>query len=183
MAEAVRGHPSAFAAELMNEPMTIWRTSAFDTYREVGQAINSVIPDMSVSVCDVGEGAVIPDWVIRIVGGSELISAETLHWIKTAGTVFYPWHWYHIPLSPFDALHYATTLGASWGIPTFATEFSSASDCQLWNACVAANVSHFYWHYSAYCTTGPDFGNRQVPSETFGACILGWAGGISQYIC
>ncbi len=94
MAEAVRGHPSAVAAEFMNEPMTIWRPDAFDTYREAGQAVNAVIPDMSVSICDIAEGVVIPDWVIHIAGGSELINADTLHWIKTAGTVFYAWHWY-----------------------------------------------------------------------------------------
>ena len=32
MAEAVVDHPSAFGFELMNEPMTIWRTSMFDTW-------------------------------------------------------------------------------------------------------------------------------------------------------
>ena len=48
------------------------------------------------------------------------------------------------------------------------------------NAAKAANISHSYWHYSSYCTTGPWFGDRRVPSETFGACILGWDGGNSS---
>jgi len=33
LAEAVASHPSAFAVELMNEPMTIRRELAFDTWR------------------------------------------------------------------------------------------------------------------------------------------------------
>ena len=67
MAEAVVDHPSAFAAELMNEPMTIRRKDAFNTWRACAEAINEVIPDMSVSICDVGEGPVIPSWVVKIV--------------------------------------------------------------------------------------------------------------------
>jgi hypothetical protein len=51
VAEAVAGHPSAAFAELMNEPMTIWREQAFDTWREAGQAITAVVPDMGISVC------------------------------------------------------------------------------------------------------------------------------------
>ena len=47
----------------------------------------------------------------------------------------------------------------------------------------AANISLSYWHYSSYCTTGPAFGNRVVPDETFGACILGWGGGESSKTC
>ena len=46
LAEAVVSHPSAFAAELMNEPMTIRRELAFDTWRAAGLAINALIPDM-----------------------------------------------------------------------------------------------------------------------------------------
>lgn len=30
---------------------------------------------------------------------------------------------------------------------------------------------------------GPDFGNRAVPAETFGGCMLGWAGGNANYTC
>ena len=74
----------------------------------------------------------------------------------------------------------AEALGEQWRLPTFATEFMS---CDAWRAAAAANVSRLYWHYSAYCTTGPDFGDRAVPADTFGACILGWAGGTSSYSC
>merc|ERR1719192_1289972 len=63
MAEAVRDHPSAFAAEWMNEPMTIRRKQAYNTWRACGEAVLEVIPDMSVMVSEVGQGAVIPSWV------------------------------------------------------------------------------------------------------------------------
>lgn len=179
LAEAVTQHPSAVAIEPMNEPMTIRRTRAFDTWRAVGQAVNAVVPDLGVAVCDTGEGVLIPDWVVKIAGGGGLISNETLHWIKTAGYVFYAWHWYGLPSDPVQAVADAEALGESWGVPTFATEFM---DCGAWRACAAA-VSHAYWHYSAYCTTGAAFGNRAAPADTFGACILGWAGGNSAYSC
>ena len=164
----------------MNEPMTIRRTLAFDTWRAAGEAINSVIPDMSVSVTDTGEGVLAPDWLVRITGGGAFISNATLAWIKSAGTVFYSWHWYGVPVSATDAVAYVQALGTSWGVPTMASEFM---DCAAWNAAAAANISHLYWHYSAYCNTGPSFGDRAVPEDTFGACILGWAGGASNYSC
>jgi len=50
-------------------PMTIRRTLAFDTWHAAGAAILSVIPDLSVSVMDVGEGVVLPQWVIKLIGG------------------------------------------------------------------------------------------------------------------
>ena len=63
MAEAVKDHPSAFAAELMNEPMTIDRPNMFDTWKACADAITQIIPDMSVSICDIGEGSILPAWV------------------------------------------------------------------------------------------------------------------------
>jgi hypothetical protein len=180
LAEAVASHPSAFAVELMNEPMTIRRELAFDTWRAAGLAINAVIPDMSISVMDISEGVVLPDWVTRIGLGGFDISTVAMQWIKTSGTVYYAWHWYGQPSSATEAVVYAEALGESWGVPTFATEFM---DCSAWKAAAAKNVSHTYWHYSAYCTTGPAFGNRAVPESSFGACILGWAAGTSTYNC
>ena len=56
MAEAVVGHPSAFGAELDNEPITINRRLAFDTWRAAAVAIHDVIPDMAVSLADTSEG-------------------------------------------------------------------------------------------------------------------------------
>jgi hypothetical protein len=94
MAEAVRQHPSAFACELMNEPMSISRRRMFDTWRAAAEAINSVVPDMSVAICDVGEGAVIPAWITQFFGGAEDMSYATLEWIKHSSTLFYAWHWY-----------------------------------------------------------------------------------------
>jgi len=65
-------------------------------------------------------------------------------------------------------------LSKAWDMPSYLTEMY---DCPSWTATAAANVSHSWWHYSDYCTTGPSFGNRSVPSKSFGACILGWGGG------
>ena len=67
-------------------------------------------------------------------------------------------------------------VSAQWSMPTFGTELT----CEIFDAAAAANISHSYWHYSSYCNTGPWFGNRSVPTETFGACILGWASGNSS---
>ena len=179
LAEAVVAHPSAIAAELMIEPMTLSRTQAFDTWREAGQAISAVIPDMAVSVADTGEAVVLPSWIVDIVG-SVGISNETLAWMKSAGNVFLAWHWYGLPGNATEAVQDALALGELWGVPTLLTEFG---DCAAWNAAAQAGVGHLFWHYSAYCNTGPAFGNRSVPQDTFGACILGWASGNSQYNC
>ena len=179
LAEAVAAHPSAIAAELMNEPMTIDRPNLFDTWRETGQAITAVIPDMAVSVSDTGEAVVLPSWVVDIVGDVG-ISNETLAWIERSGSAFIAFHWYGLPQNATEAVQDALALGELWGVPTLLTEFG---DCAAWNAAAKAGVGHLFWHYSAYCTTGPAFGNRAVPRDTFGACILGWASGTSSYNC
>jgi len=180
MANAVKDHPSAVAAELMNEPMTIWRWHYFDTWRACAEAINSIIPDMSVSLADVGEGAVLPAWLKDIGGQWVDINPITDLWIKASKTLFYAWHWYGDPHDWKDAIKNANALSSEWDIPSFATEFMS---CDLWNGLIDAGISHSYWHYSAYCNTGPSFGNRRVPNETFGACILGWGSGDPSKNC
>ena len=73
----------------MNEPMTIRRKEAFNTWRACAEAINEVIPDMSVSICDVGEGPVIPSWIVDLVGADVLIDGDTIDWIKASNNVFY----------------------------------------------------------------------------------------------
>ena len=95
MAEAVAGHPSAFAVELMNEPMTIRRRDMFQTWRAVAEAVNAVVPDMAVSLSDVGEGAVLPAWVTEHAakGAGVAIDQETVDWIKNSSTLYYAWHW------------------------------------------------------------------------------------------
>lgn len=123
----------------------------------------------------------IPFWLADLVGAGVLIDADTVRWIKASSTVFYAWHYYgNFPKTAADAVRNAQALSASWDVPSFATEFGS---CEVWKAAAAANISHTYWHYSAYCTTGPSFGNRSVPTDTFGACILGWAGGDASWSC
>ena len=179
IAEAVVVHPSASLAELMNEPMSIRRDLLFDTWRDTAVAINSVIPDMSVSVSDVGEGAIIPFWFNDIFPFFD-ISNETVAWIKSSETLFYAWHWYGNPVNTSETIANVKSIMREWNMPSFATEFM---DCGMWNATRLANISHSYWHYSAYCNTGPAFGNRLVPDDTFGACILGWGSGSTAGPC
>jgi hypothetical protein len=172
MAEAVAQHPSAFAAELMNEPMSIHRRWMFDTWRACAEAIVEVVPDMAVSICDTGEGSVLPAWISTLTGGAEDISRETMAWIKSTNSAFYAWHYGSTP----DNIRNMQAISKEWNVPTFATE----TGCDQFDAAAAANISHSYWHYSSYCNTGPWFGNRSVPTESFGACILGWASGNSS---
>ena len=66
--EKVKDHPSAFAFELQNEPMTIRRKWMFDAWKASAEAIVQVIPDASVSIADVGEGSVLPAWITKLTG-------------------------------------------------------------------------------------------------------------------
>jgi len=181
MAEAVSSHPSAFAVESMNEPMSIRRRWMFDTWRDISNAVTEVVPGMSVALLDIGEGSFIPEWATKYIHVEDLdIASDTLKWIKSSNNLFYAWHWYGGDLSPRGAVEAMLAIQNDWNVPSFATEFMS---CDIWNNASAANVSHSYWHYSAYCNTGPAFGNRKVPDDTFGACILGWAGGTNIKPC
>jgi aryl-phospho-beta-D-glucosidase BglC (GH1 family) len=172
MAEAVKDHPSAFAFELQNEPMTIRRKWMFDAWKACADSITQVIPDASVSIADTGEGSVLPSWITDLTGGEEDISKETEDWIKTSNTAFYAWHYGDIPTN----IKNMQAVTHKWNVPTFGTELG----CDHFWAAKDANISHSYWHYSAYCNTGPAFGNRKVPDDTFGACILGWGSGDSS---
>jgi len=172
MAEAVAGHPSAFGAELMNEPMSIRRRWMFDTWRAAAEAITAVVPDMSVSICDVGEGSILPAWLTELTGGAEDIAHDTLEWLKESNNIFYAWHYGTLP----EAVSNMQAISRAWDVPSFASE----TGCSQFDAAAAANISHSYWHYSSYCNTGPWFGNRTVPTDTFGACILGWGSGDSS---
>jgi len=73
-------HPSAYAAELANEPMTIRRREMFETWRAAAEAINSVIPDMAVAMSDTGENGLQPAWVDKIAGPSAFIEKDTVEW-------------------------------------------------------------------------------------------------------
>ena len=139
-----------------------------------------------VSVADTMEATIIPAWLSKVLGsrGAGLELDEALvKWLQTSSTLFYSWHYYS-PLPPLyfnlgDAIRNAQGISSKWDMPSFVTE-SGSNACR---AADAANISHTYWHYSAYCTTGPAFGNRTVPNATFGACILGWAGANSSADC
>ncbi len=93
----VKDHPSAFAAELMNEPMTINRRESYETWRAAAEAIHEIIPDMSVSITEIGESTFIPDWLTKLHGAGFLIKDETVEWIKKADYLFYSWHYYCPP--------------------------------------------------------------------------------------
>ena len=97
MAEAVVDHPSAFGFELMNEPMTIHRTSMFDAWIECAKEITKVIPDASVMIADVGEWSGLTWWVTDLFGSEELISTEAQDYIKTSNNTFYAWHYGTVP--------------------------------------------------------------------------------------
>ena len=181
LAKEVTQHPSAVAMELDNEPMSIRRGAMYDTWRATAEAINAIIPDMSVSICDTGDGTLMPAFITEhFVGAAELdIRPETEAFIKESKTLFYAWHYYGSPSTPEAAVKNALAKGEEWDVPTFATEFM---DCGAWTAAANAQISHSYWHYSSYCNTGPSFANN-ADHDDFGACILGWAGGNSNYKC
>ena len=210
---------------------------------QCAEAINAVIPDMSVALADTGQVAQAPwNWL----GGSFDIDEWTLAWIKKSETVFCEQRSqpstapltpptsrkhpqapastrsrdranaspradaFHPYLNPGqttqDVVQFVRNITMEWNVPSFATEFGG---CDVWEAMVAAGISHSYWHYSCYCTTGPSFGNRRVPEDTFGGCkppllslssgwhssqdgsddillltgILGWGSGNSEFRC
>jgi hypothetical protein len=181
MTNEVKNHPSVISMELMNEPMSIWRYHYYETWRACAEAINNIIPDMSVALAEIGEGSgILPDWAVSIVGQWADINPFTLSWIKSSNYLYKAWHWYGSPSDWNEAVKTAEKYSEQWNMPHFATEFMS---CDLWNGLTDAGISRSYWHYSSYCTTGPAFGNRKVPDETFGACILGWGGGDSSKTC
>ena len=63
--------------------MTIRRKWYMDAWKACADAIHEVIPDASVSICDIGEGSIIPDWVPSF-GDDFDISSDTLKWIKVS---------------------------------------------------------------------------------------------------
>jgi len=178
MADAIKQHPSAFAIEPMNEPMSINRRDMYDTWRAVTEAVTALIPDISVAVADTGEGAVLPGWVDELTDVIPLPyltpSKDTEKWMQSSSNVFYAWHYYGNPKTPAEAIKNAQGVMTDWNMPSFLTEFM---DCTAWDETANASISHSYWHYSNYCDTGPEFGNKKIPSETFGGCILGWGSG------
>ena len=43
-----------------------------------------MIPDMALSVHEVGQGAIIPSWIVELGAGDFLIDEDTVEWIKVA---------------------------------------------------------------------------------------------------
>jgi hypothetical protein len=183
LATEVKQHPSAFGAELMNEPVSIRRRVMYETWKACAEAINAIIPDMSVALADtaeavesavVGQSLKLPDNIFDLVSpdlDDVDIGIEVLSWIAASQTVFYAWHWYGAPSSITDAIETVWEMSESWNVPNFATEFF---DCAVAEYAYAADIPNTYWHYSSYCNSGKYFG---YPRDTFGACVLGWMGG------
>ena len=115
IAEAVINHPSAFAAEFLNEHVNIRRNEMFETWRAASEAIISFIPNMSVSLCDVSEGAVLPKLFGEHFGGVN-INYDTVKWIKQSNNLFYAWHWYGTPSSSENAVKNMLALGENWNM-------------------------------------------------------------------
>jgi len=181
VAHAITQHPSAFAIEPMNEPMSINRRDMYDTWREVTEAVTAIVPDLSVAVADTGEGAVLPGWVDELTDLLPLPyltpSRDTVTWMQASNNLFYAWHYYGNPSTPAAAVSNAQGIMSDWSMPSFLTEHM---DCNAWWAAYNASISVSYWHYSCYCDTDPMFGNKTVPTQTFGACILGWGAGSTD---
>ena len=173
MAQAVASHPSASFFELDNEPMSIHRERYFDTWKAAADAIHEVIPDASVSICDIGEASLLPSWLPKFAADF-IISKDTLDWILSGkANVFYAWHYGNEPTN----IENMEAISKKWNIPTFATE----TGCGQFEAARQANISHSYWHYSAYCNF-PNRGYFSTKSidDAFGSCILGWGSGSSS---
>ena len=79
--QAVASHPSASFFELDNEPMSIHRVY-FDTWKAAVDAIHQVIPDASVSICDLGEASLLPSWLPKFADDFD-ISKSTMSWIQS----------------------------------------------------------------------------------------------------
>merc|ERR1712194_859172 len=88
--------------------MYVWRGAMYDTWKGIAQAVNAIVPDMSVAVSDMGEGAILPAWVSKI--GSIDISSSTVKFLKESNNLFYAWHWYGNP-SIADAIKNVQTIG------------------------------------------------------------------------
>lgn len=178
VARAVADFPAAVGCELMNEPMSLRRALLFETWQAASDAIVAEVADMSVSISDLSEGAVIPAWAARLAG-SAVLPAATKAWLQRSTHLFYAWHWYGTPKDAAAAVKNVQSLGAKWGVASMLTETMS---CDAIGAAEAANISWSYWHWSQYCDTAPAFGGKRPP-HSFGACILGWGGGTSNKTC
>ena len=168
-------HTSHFTHHLRN------RRDMYDTWRAATEAVVSIIPDISVAVADTVQGPVLPGWVDELTDIIPLPylspSRSAVEWMQASNNVFYAWHYYGFPSTVAAAVKHAQGVSSAWNIPSFATEFM---DCDMWDATRTASISHSYWHYSCYCDTNADFGHKKVPSQTFGACILGWGAGVTD---
>jgi hypothetical protein len=140
-----------------------------EAWRAANDAITAVIPNMSVGVSDLGSGAVLPSWFVKL-GGSIAIAPSTQRWLKGARNLFYAWHWYGNPKDPRDAVSTVQALQKDWNVAAMLTETQGTGAI---NVAETVNMPWAHWLYNHYCNTAPQFGGHRPPNS-FGACILGW---------
>lgn len=102
--------------------MSVRRGDMYETWEAVARAANAIIPDLSVSLADLGEGVIKGEWLIEHGFGDVGIPEQTLAYIKESTTLYYAWHWYGAPADPQQAVDNALAIGDSWNVPTFLTE-------------------------------------------------------------
>ena len=77
------------------------------------------LPHQRVSLAPLPRrGQLIPAWLTKLTGSDGTIAAETMAWVRGAGTVFYAWHYGDLP----QAVDNMLAISAAWGIPTYGTE-------------------------------------------------------------
>ena len=112
---------------------------------------------------------------MKLAGSGFRVSSADEKYIKESNNMFYAFHGYQLTLD--QMVDRVTEIKKDWDVPVFCTE---GGDCDLWDRFRQEGISRSYWHYSCYCDTGGAFGDKMVPKETFGGCMLGWGSGDSS---
>ena len=199
IANEIKHHPSAYGLELMNEPMYLNRNNMYETWVDVIEEVVPIIPDISVGICDFGNGSFSSTFLMKLLFKNDFISSLLSsvidkiflkkyplvqnvvknHNIKTnivnkiqkkKNNIFYCWHWYGTPSSINDAQEYANNISNLLDIPNVLTE---SSRCDEINSIYKKGTSIYIWHYAAYCNTNESF----IKKDNYGGCVLGWASG------
>lgn len=171
LAEAARNYPNVFGIETMNEPPSIERWSMFYTWRAAYDAIRAEVPDMAVSVQDVGQGPL----VLYDLG----LWKDQIYWLHHADNLFYTFHWYSFPKDPKDGVSSAVKQSKYWSMPALMTEMNN---CKVKGPAVAAGIGYSWWEYANYCNTAPSAACQPGDKCDFGACITG-VDGNANFTC
>mmetsp|Transcript_4606 Transcript_4606/g.8785 ORF Transcript_4606/g.8785 Transcript_4606/m.8785 type:complete len:348 (-) Transcript_4606:20-1063(-) len=169
LAEAVKGKPAAFGIETFNEPPSIDRPDMYETWREIYEAVQEVLPGMAVSVQDTGQAAL----GIRQLG----LWPSQMKWLRESEFLFYAFHLYALPKDPEKGIKNVAWFRDKWNMPALMTEFSS---CDAKIPAAAQGIGWSFWEHSGFCDTPVRQGETEkiCPEEgcNFGACITGTGG-------